>query len=285
VVGLVRPTEVVRLAGGAVEYRLERRGGPVVVVMHGGHLRAGLAFGEDVFAGAGCTVLVPSRPGYGRTPLGTGPAPARFADVTRELCAHLGIERVAAVVGVSAGGTTAATMAARHGGLVRRLILISAMGWLPYPGPLTRAGARVMFRSPVERVTWAGIHRLARAAPEVCLRMMMRGLSTRPAGEVVAGLRDADRALLAEMFARMRSGRGFVNDLRGSPDVAARVEQPTLIVATRDDGGVPFAHAERYAATIRRAELIESRAGHHVVFLGPDWPEIAARIRGAVLGG
>jgi hypothetical protein len=40
-----------------------------VVIFHGGHVRAGLALGEEVFAEAGYTLLVPSRPGYGRTPL------------------------------------------------------------------------------------------------------------------------------------------------------------------------------------------------------------------------
>jgi hypothetical protein len=40
-----------------------------VVIFHGGHVQAGLALGEEVVAEAGYTPLVPSRPGYGRTPL------------------------------------------------------------------------------------------------------------------------------------------------------------------------------------------------------------------------
>ena len=69
---LVRPTAMAFLPAGRVEYRLDRRGDAVVVVFHGGHVRAGLAVGEEVFAAAGCTILAPSRPGYGRTPLSTG---------------------------------------------------------------------------------------------------------------------------------------------------------------------------------------------------------------------
>lgn len=63
--GLGRPTTTVRLAAGPIEYRLENRGGATVLVFHGGHVRAGLASGEEVFTDAGCSVLVPSRPGYG----------------------------------------------------------------------------------------------------------------------------------------------------------------------------------------------------------------------------
>jgi pimeloyl-ACP methyl ester carboxylesterase len=57
-------------------------------------------------------VLAPSRPGYGRTPVSTGTSVTGFADVTRTLCAHLGITRLAAVVGTSGGGPTAVAMAA-----------------------------------------------------------------------------------------------------------------------------------------------------------------------------
>ena len=116
---LSRPTTVVSLPAGDVEYRLERREGGVVLVFHGGHVRAGLALGEEVFAASGYTVLAPSRPGYGRTALAAGPSVEEFTDVVRALCRRLGIDRVAAVVGISGGGPTAATMAARHGGCCR----------------------------------------------------------------------------------------------------------------------------------------------------------------------
>ncbi len=274
-----RPTMVAELGAGPVEYRLDRRGDGVVVVFHGGHMRAGLALGEEIFAAADHTVLVPSRPGYGRTPLSTGASVEQYTDVIRALCAHLGIARVAAVVGISGGGPTAATMAARHGDLIERLVLVSAVGWLPYPDRWTRLGAHVIFAGIAEQATWAGVRTLGRMAPDTCLRMMLGSLSTCPPSEVIAALGEADRAMLLALFARMRSGRGFVNDLRATPDVTARIDQPTVVIATRTDRGVPFAHAESLAAGIRHAELIESQAASHFVWLGPDWPVIAEQIR------
>ncbi|WP_327000394.1 alpha/beta hydrolase [Dactylosporangium sp. NBC_01737] len=274
-----RPTAIAHLPTGQMEYRLDRRGDTVVLICHGGHVRAGLAVGEESFAAADATILVPSRPGYGRTPLTTGTSVERYTGVVRELCAHLGIDRVAAVVGISGGGPTAATLAARHPDLVERLILVSAVGWLPYPGRWTRLGSHLAFSAATERLTWAAIHALARRAPGRCLRTMLRSLSTRPVDDVVAALRPHDRDKLLALFTQMRSGRGFLNDLRPTPDVTARIDQPTLVVATRTDGGVPFAHAQSLAAAIRRAELVESRADSHFVWLGADWPAIAARIR------
>lgn len=276
---LVRPTAVACLPSGQIEYRLERRGEAVVVVIHGGHVRAGLALGEETFAAAGYTILVPSRPGYGATPLSAGPSVERYTDLVRALCGHLGVVRVAAVVGISGGGPTAATFAARHGDLVERLILLSAVGWLPYPDRRTRWGAHVAFAAMTERLTWAGVRALTRRFPDVCLRVMLRSLSTRPVGAVVAALSADDRAMLLALFAEMRSGRGFLNDLRPTPDITAWIDQPTLVIATRADGGVPFAHARSLAGSIRHAELVESDADSHFVWLDTDWPVIAARIR------
>jgi pimeloyl-ACP methyl ester carboxylesterase len=203
-----------------------------------------------------------------------------YTDTVRALCDDLGIARVAAVVGTSAGGPTAVTMAARHPDLVERLILVSARGWLPYPdGRGTRAGARVVFHPAVERLTWGGLHALARRAPKAFLRLMLGSLSTLPASQVMASLRDEDRAFLLGLFAEMRSGRGFSYDLRETPDVTAQVQQPTLVVATRTDGGVSFAHALSLVNAIRGAQLVESRAPSHMVWFGADWPIVAEQIR------
>jgi pimeloyl-ACP methyl ester carboxylesterase len=273
------PTVVARLAAGPVEYRLDRRGPATVMMMHGGHMRAGVALGEEAFAGAGYTVLAPSRPGYGRTPLSTGTSVAGFADVTRALCDHLGIARLAAVVGTSGGGPTAVTVAARHPDLVERLVLQCAVSWLPWPDRWTRLGARALLGPAAERATWASWRLLVRATPTVALRVMLGSLSTLPPARVVAGLRPEDRAALLALFIQMRSGAGFRNDLEPTPDTTAGVRQPTLVVATRHDGGVPFAHAESLTAAIAAAELVESHALSHVIWLDPDAPRVAAAIR------
>lgn len=272
-------TAVAALDSGVVEYRLERRGEPAVVVFHGGHMRAGLNLGEEVFAGLGLTVLAPSRPGYGRTPVDTGRSPAGFADVTAELCRHLGIEEVAAVVGISGGGPTAIELGARHPDLVRRLILESSVGLLPWPDRLTRLGAHVVFAPATEGLTWAAVRGLMRIAPATGLRLMLGSLSTRPVSEVLASLSAEHRATLVALFCRMRSGAGFRNDLRYGPGPAAGVAQPTLVIASRHDGAVPFAHAESLAAGIARAELLASEADTHFIWLAEDYPAIADRIR------
>lgn len=282
-----RATTLIDLSAGPVEFRLEKRGPRVVLMLHGGHVRAGLPLGEEVFADAGCTVVAVSRPGYGRTPLSTGTAPDRFADVLGDLCGRLGVASLAAVVGQSAGGPTAVTMAARHPGLVERLILQSAVGLRPWPGRRTRVGAGIVFHPRVEPVTWAFLHALLRRAPGLGLRLLLPDLTRRPVTELLAALTTAQRGMLLELFGQMRSGAGFSNDVRtmtapghlGSLTAqAARLRQPTLVIASRDDGSVSYAHAQSLADTIPNARLITSTAPSHMIWLGDDYPDIATTI-------
>jgi pimeloyl-ACP methyl ester carboxylesterase len=277
----VAPTTVVDLAAGRVEYRWDRRGDRTVVVLHAGHMRAAIPLGEEPFVEQGCSVLVPSRPGYGRTPVTTGTSPEGFADTVGELCRCLGISRVAAVVGISAGGPTAIALAARHPHLVQRLVLESAVGLHPWPNRGRRIIATVVFRPGLERVVWAGARGLLRVAPTVGLRGLLRDLSTKPAGAVVASLGQDTQQAIVGLFTKMRSGHGFLNDLRQLRHAQVgptHVSQPALVVASRSDGSVPFVHAEALARRLAHSELLVSEADTHFVWFGSDYSVIANRI-------
>ena len=85
----------------------------------------------------------------------------------------------------------------------------------------------------------------------------------------------------------MGSGSGFVTDLRqGAPDrssyrraVLGSVPCPTLVTASRHDGGVRFAHAEDLVRSIPRAQLVETDAASHFYWLGPTRPVLSEAIR------
>lgn len=281
-----RVTRVVELAAGPVEYRLDERGSHVVLMVHGGHMRAGVPLGEEVFADSGHTILAPSRPGYGRTPLTTGTSLDRFADVLAELCGMLGLGPLTAVVGQSAGGPTAVALAARHPELVQRLVLQSAVGLLPWPDRRTRWGAGVVFNPRAERVTWALIHAMTRRAPALALRLLLPELTSRPVSELLTSLTAGQRTMLLELFGQMRSGAGFSNDVRtmaanAIPQraaQAAQLRQPTLVIAAPDDGSVSYGQAQSLAETIPRARLVSSAALSHMIWLGDDYPALVTTI-------
>jgi hypothetical protein len=106
-----------------------------------------------------------------------------------------------------------------------------------------------------------------------------QGPSVLPAGQVLARLHATDRARLAELYASIRSGHGFVAHMLPVTDCIARVGQPALVIASRNDRPVPFAHAQSLAAAVPRATLVESHADTHMIWLGPDYRAIAATIR------
>ncbi|WP_223881323.1 alpha/beta fold hydrolase [Nesterenkonia ebinurensis] len=277
---MARPTAVAALSAGAVEYRFERRGDGVVVILHGGHMHAGLAVGEAVFIEADHSVLVVSRPGYGQTSLTAGPGPEKFAESILELWQHLGITRVAAVVGVSAGGPYATALAACSPDLVERVILQASVGSLPWPGRLARLVARSVFSPVTERRTWAMVRQLMRRVPVLGLKALLGGLSTSSSKEVLADVSAEHRADLIELFSRMRSQTGFRNDLevldQHREEIAA---QPALIIHSRRDGSVPFRHAETLHEALPQSSLLETSAEHHLIWFTSDWPRVEKHIR------
>lgn len=113
--GLLANSSVVATPRGPVEYA-EIGGGPAVLVVHGtpGGYDLWLNTLEATHAADdGFRYILPSRPGYLRTPLGDGATPAEQADVLAGLLDVLHIGK-AAVIGVSGGGPAALEFALRH---------------------------------------------------------------------------------------------------------------------------------------------------------------------------
>jgi pimeloyl-ACP methyl ester carboxylesterase len=190
---------------------------------------------------------------------------------------------VDAVVGVSAGGRTAMAMAERHSEFVRRLVLESSVGFVPWPDLRTRLMAYVVFNVVTERATWAGVCALMHRAPTLGFRALLRDLSSEPVDVVLANLDNQQRETLRALFSQMRSGRGFLNDLR-RPSGTPAITVPTLVVASRKDGSVAFTHAESLVAGVPHAELVASEADTHFVWFGSDSAQIAKRTSTFLLG-
>lgn len=264
------PTRLAATPTGPVEYRLTGAGSRTVLVLHGGHLSAAVPLGERDLLDLGLRVLAVSRPGYGRTPVTTARTRTGFGDIVAQLCRYLEIDRLAAVVGMSHGGPSAVALAGGHPELVERLILESAISSLPWPGRATRVGAHAAFNSWTAPLTWRLTGALARRAPGVFLRTMLRALSTGSGSRVLADLSLADRVEVLDLFRSMQASHGFLHDIREpvDPSLEARVRCPTLIIASHGDGQVPPRHAEHLRRHIHGATLIWSRAPSHLIWFG-----------------
>jgi pimeloyl-ACP methyl ester carboxylesterase len=247
-----------------------------VLVFPGGHATASTVLGSDLYTDLGFRVLSFSRPGYGRTRVGSLMA-AEFVPVVADACAHLNITEAVATVGISFGGLQAVQVAAGLAHLAPRLILHScAPSTLPFPDTaLETIAGPIGFSRRTQALTWRAVRALT--SSDRGLRLMMAQLSTVPVDSWWQTWTPADRASARETFATMDSGSGFATDVRQGTrsrsgyrgEILRSVRCPTLVTASRTDGGVAFAHAEDLVRTITNARLVETDAASHFYWLGP----------------
>lgn len=278
-------TCVITIDDHAIEYRLERRGADAVLILHGGHMSARCSFGEESFLDAGYSVLVISRPGYGRTAVDAGPSVPEFAVRLASLCRRLGLS-LAAVVGISIGARSALTMAAFYPDLVPRVILMCPTSFRFWPDRRGRRIAYLVFPPGLERATWGTLHMLLHKDPKKYLPRIVENLTTLD-GETTVRRLGPDTAKITEFLLQCQSGRGFLVDLRAPTDISGDVAQRVLILATRNDGAVSFVsfdHAEHLAAALRHATLVEVNTPTHLLWLGEDSDRTAAAIHSFIKG-
>ncbi len=139
---------IVQVPQGPIEYRLAGQGVPVLV-LNGGHTHCQSPLGnERFFLAHGYQFIVPSRPGYGRTPSSSGRTAEESADALASLLDCLRLAQVI-VVGISGGGPTALQLASRPPKRVSRLILQNAV-----TGGVFRSRALRLGRSLSSTVGW-----------------------------------------------------------------------------------------------------------------------------------
>ena len=263
---------------------------PPVLFFPGGHCSAATDCGWSLYAGLGHEVVSFSRPGYGGTRVGRLSA-AEFTPLVGEVCEQFGISTIAASVGVSFGGLQAVHVAAGQRPTAQRLILHScAPSVLAYPDSRPEALlGPVLFSPLLQGLVWHAIRGVIRS--DAGLRMMMSQLSNLPVSEWWGHMSLADKNEARGLFRSMRSDSGFVNDLRQghARDADKRraamssVHCPTLVTASRHDGGVSFRHAEDFARAIPDARLVELSSPSHIFWIGPQKTQLVS-ILGSFVG-
>jgi pimeloyl-ACP methyl ester carboxylesterase len=246
----------------AVEVAGEPDGVPVLLCHGLADSRLSAYQFTHVAADLGLRVIVPDRPGSGRS---DPRRLSRLADWAQDAALVLDAMRIesAAIAGISAGGPFAAACAAAIPGRVRSLTLISALGPPAWPTGGMATGERLSLGVARRAPAFGGwflarLAALARASPRLFLRVATSELPSadrRAIGE--AGMRDAFLANYTEAF--RRGSQGVAQDLRvlsqpwGFQLAAIRV--PTSVHHGEADTTVPAEHARRYAEAIPGARL------------------------------
>jgi pimeloyl-ACP methyl ester carboxylesterase len=228
---------------------------------------------------AGFSVLIPSRPGYGRTPLSVGRTAAQAAGALVALLDSLEIE-TCSVVAFSGGGPTGVALAAGFPQRVKRLVLAEA---LTRPEDLPNEPAyksQVAFYGPMHGVLWGMLRIASDISPRNTARQTLAIFSTHDPEDVLSRLSPEEILKFRSFFHGQSSRHGALNDLSHTvgKDCLQAVSQPTLVIHSREDRDVPFYHAEWSLENIPQAELCEGGFTGHFFWVGPDFPRISQRM-------
>lgn len=257
------------------DYRFDYRDsgtGPVILLIHGTQSDYREVYHVERLIEAGYRVIVPSRPGYGKTPLHVASSPSELAAFYKRWLASRHIEHYT-VYGISAGGPTAIALASNNPA-VCSLVLACAMTHeisLPYQAWLVQP----LLQGPLQLLQWVLWYyvkdKLVKFPQEASVRMVeMTSLLQRD--EIRRQLDGVDQQLLYQVGLQNGPGRGVLFDLTQQIDrqILQAIRCPVLIIHSKADRAVPFEHALYARRAIAHAQFIESASPGHLIWIGPS---------------
>ena len=265
-------SQTVQTACGEIEYATHGSGTPILVVhgIFGGHDQ-GLVLAKGQI-GADFQSIIPSRFGYLGSSMPEDASPAGQADAFACLLDELGIEK-AAILGTSAGGTSAIQFALRHPDRCTGLILVSSNApgevevGLP-PKPL----ANVLFRS--DFAFWLMTTQFPSS---------MQGIMGVPADYEMTPEEKAemDKVMSTLLPVSPRAEGALFDMYVSNPAINEDVPMdeigvPTLVIHAQDDPLADYDNTRAMAQAIPNAELVTIPEGGHPLLGHED--EIRARI-------
>jgi pimeloyl-ACP methyl ester carboxylesterase len=261
---------------GPVEYAAAGEGRPVLY-FHGTGAANDLIFCiEGALLAEGFQLMVPNRPGYGRTPLSSGRSSSDCADLAAALLDELGITKVV-VMGCSGGGLFAARFAERHPAKSLCLVLQcapthrwDAPEWLPEHSRWTYP---ILRRRLSRRLLLAAYRWNLKFAEPLALLRLETGRRFDEAGGNQAAL-ELCQVTLRCMKECQRRSAGFDNDvkilLQEDLLLPGAVTCPTLVIHDDLDPLAPVAHRDWSIACIPHAERCDVHALGHLIWIGAD---------------
>lgn len=271
-------SQIAQTARGPVEFTLLGNG-PVVLVCHG---TSSNCYSTDMSAPlveAGFSVLTPSRPGYGRTPVEVGRSATQTAETFVALLDSLQIQ-TCMVIAVSGGGPTGIALAACYPERVTRLVLAEAIS---HPEDRVNEPSyknQMAFYGPMHFAIWGLLGLMSRLSQRAMARQTLAIFSTHNPDDALNKLSPDDINRLCRFYQGRSSRRGALNDAAHTVggDLLCAVGQPTLVIHSREDNSVPFGHAEWSLRHIANAKLVEGGFTGHFFWIGPDYQRISRQV-------
>ena len=280
---LAARSEVVNLPAGEMEFAVRGSGNPVLIFHSApGGYDQGLVLG-GFLEEEGFQIIVPSRPGYLRTPLATGPTPENQAEATAQLLDYLEIPH-ASVIGLGWGASAAIEFAKNFPDRASALVLVSAATLETPPAtgiPFPQALADQIGGDAASD----GFLKNAARDPEKALGKAFDLTSSGGAVErltwidsVIQKPSELERFqdLLSSLTPQSPREMGEGNDLVQPLSSIRSLKTPTLLVQGANDKVVPTGSGER--SRLAPAEILTMPSQGHLVLLGRGASDTSRRI-------
>jgi pimeloyl-ACP methyl ester carboxylesterase len=269
-------TKVVETRCGPVEYSEAGTGDPVLYFHGTGVTGDVMLTVETSMIEDGFRLIVPNRPGYGKTPLSPHDSAAGCANVAAAFLDSLGISSVS-VTGSSGGAAFAASFALNHTNRAKSLVLLCPQlhrwdhkRWLPVSSRWTLP----FLKRPLLRTLLLKLYGIQ------LRHMTATQLLKTQAGDRypdVAG-DPASQTLCVATLAAMVQGTkyaGFENDfvVFTNEDVIgtnSSMQTPTLVIHDEKDPLAAVDHVVWFVSKYPQCERVSVHAAGHLIWVGPD---------------
>lgn len=253
---------------GPIEYAVLGEGPPILMVHGAGGGYDQVLDSARSFVDRGYQVVAMSRFGYLRTPLPADASPVGQADAHACLLDALGIERVAGIIGISAGAPSAMQFAIRHPARSARLVLLVPLAYAPRsggPSPPSPPGTQFLFETALKSdfFFWLATKTMHRTLVEAIL-------ATPPEVEARATVGERARAklMLDRILPVSLRQPGLLNDATVAATISRydleHITVPTLAISMNDDLYGTYESARYTAEQIPGARFIGYPTGGHV---------------------
>ena len=253
--------------------------GPVVLVCHGTSENCHSTLAFESLVEAGFSLLTPSRPGYGRTPLDVGRSNAQAAEALIALLDTLKIQ-TCSVIAVSGGGPTGIALAAQFPQRIQRLVLMAAISQ-PEDRPNEPSYRnQIAFYGPLHGIWWGMLRMISNLSPRGMARQTLAIFSMHDPEDALNRLSPEGVESIRRFYQGPSSRLGALNDATHTvgEELLQAVSMPVLVIHSREDKSVPFSHAEWSLQHLSQATLYEAGFTGHFIWVGPDYKEISEQM-------
>jgi pimeloyl-ACP methyl ester carboxylesterase len=267
-------SQIAQTSRGPVEYTLVGSG-PVVLACHGTSQDCHSTQELESLTKSGFSLLTPSRPGYGRTPLDAGRSSTQAAEALIALLDCLNI-KTCFVIAISGGGPTGIALAAKFPKQIDRLVLMAAVSRPENRIHEPSYKNQMAFYGPSHGMQWAMLRLISNLSPRAMAKQTMAIFSTHDPDDAVGRLTPDGIEAIRRFYQGHSSRKGALNDAThtAGQELLQAVTVPVLVIHSREDKSVPFAHAEWSMQNIPQVKLCEAGFTGHFIWVDPNYAKI-----------